>query len=275
MTIHNSLRTHVISADGTTIAVNITGQGRPLVVVPGSLSHADDWQLVADILAPHLTSYAVDRRGHGASGDHPDFSIEREQEDIAAVLQLAGPQAILMGHSYGALVALGQSLQRPPAALIVYEPPIPIDGPVGGDALDGFDHAIQSGDLDLALTLGMRHFVKLPEPSIDALRCDPTWAVRVSRTPTWGRECRQTDAFSPDIDRFAASNTPTLLIIGEYSPPSLTEPSRRLQQVIPNSRITELSGQAHEAFLSDPDALAAAILAFTLGTTGLADANHS
>ncbi len=70
-------QTQVTSADGTVIAVTVTGQGRPLVVSPGALCTAQDWQLLADVLAPHMTTYAVDRRGHGASGDSPDFSIER------------------------------------------------------------------------------------------------------------------------------------------------------------------------------------------------------
>jgi pimeloyl-ACP methyl ester carboxylesterase len=105
---------HVTSADGTKISVSITSTGPPLVS-PGSLATAEDWQFVADALAPRMTSYAVDRRGHGASRDSPSFSIEREQEDIAAVLDQAGPDATLLGHSYGAVIALGLALRQPPA----------------------------------------------------------------------------------------------------------------------------------------------------------------
>ena len=110
---NTSRQQHVTSADGTMIAVTVTGQGRPLVVSPGSLSTAQDWQPVADALAPHFTTYAVDRRGHGASGDNPDFSIEREQQDIAAVVELAGPDALLLAHSYG-----GYSANVPVADLV-------------------------------------------------------------------------------------------------------------------------------------------------------------
>jgi pimeloyl-ACP methyl ester carboxylesterase len=108
-----------MSADGTRIAVTATGRGRPLVVSPGALCTAQDWQPLADVLASHVTTYAVDRRGHGASGDGTDFSIDREQEDIGAVLDLAGPDAVLLGHSYRGLVALGTAQQRPPTALIL------------------------------------------------------------------------------------------------------------------------------------------------------------
>src|ERR1700761_9690844 len=90
-------RQHVTSADGTQIAVTITGDGPPLVVCPGSLATARDWQLVARALAPRMTTYAVDRRGHGNSGDDPAYSLDREQDDLAAVIELAGPGVTLLG----------------------------------------------------------------------------------------------------------------------------------------------------------------------------------
>ncbi|WP_413471084.1 alpha/beta fold hydrolase [Streptomyces peucetius] len=118
------------------------------------MNAAQDWQLLADALAPHLTTYAVDRRGYGASGDSPDHSIEREQGDIAAVLDVAGPDAILLGHSYGGLITLGLALQRTPAAFVLYELPVPLHGPAGGDAIAPFEQAVAEGDLERALTLG-------------------------------------------------------------------------------------------------------------------------
>ncbi|MFI9173648.1 alpha/beta fold hydrolase [Streptomyces lincolnensis] len=257
-------QTHVTSADGTAIAVTVTGQGRPLVVSPGALCTAQDWQLLADVLAPHMSTYAVDRRGHGASGDSPDFSIEREQEDIAAVLELAGPDAILLGHSYGGLVTLGLALGQPPAGFILYEPPVPLHGPVGGAALAPFEEAVQKGDLDLALVLGLRNFLKLPEEAIEAFRREPVWSVRASMTPTWAREVRAMDAFGDDLERFARLETPTLLVVGELSPPWLTDTSRRLMRSLPNGSVVEIPGQAHDAYLTDPAAMAEAILPFAL-----------
>jgi pimeloyl-ACP methyl ester carboxylesterase len=113
---------HVTSTDGTKIAVTVTGQGRPLVVSPGALNAAQDWQILADLLAPRFTTYAIDRRGRGASGDNGEHTIQREADDIAAVLDLAGPDALLLGHSYGGLVTLAHALHQPPAAFILYEP---------------------------------------------------------------------------------------------------------------------------------------------------------
>jgi pimeloyl-ACP methyl ester carboxylesterase len=253
---------HVTSADGTTIAVTVTGHGSPLVVSPGSLSTARDWQSLADALAPHVTTYAVDRRGYGASGDDPDFHIDREQDDIAAVLELAGPDAILLGHSYGGVVALGLVLTRPPAAFILYEPPVPVSGPVAGEALAPFERAVRDGDLDLALELGLRHFIKIPDEVIEMVRSTPLWAPRAALTPNWGRELRAIDAFGSELDRFAALTMPTLLITGELSPPWLIDTTLELQRAISGSRHVVIPGQAHDAYLLDPAAMASSILTF-------------
>ena len=260
-------QTFVASADGTKIAVAVTGRGRPLVVSPGALNAAQDWQPLADVLAPHLTTYAVDRRGHGSSGDTLDHSIEREQEDIAAVLDLAGPDAILLGHSYGGLVTLGLALRRLPAAFVLYEPPVPLHGPIGGHAIAPFEEAVAKGDLDRALMLGTRNFLQMPEEAIDEFRRSPVWSLRASMTPTWAREVRAIDAFGDDLDRFTGLTTPTLLVTGELSPPVLLDISRRLDEALPNSRLVQIPGHAHEAYLTAPEALAEEILAFGLKAT--------
>jgi pimeloyl-ACP methyl ester carboxylesterase len=262
MTAANPCQSHVTSTDGTEIAVTITGQGRPLVVSPGALNAAQDWQVLADLLAPRFTTYAIDRRGRGASGDNGEHTIQREADDIAAVLDLAGPDAILLGHSYGGLVTLAHALHRPPAAFILYEPPIPLGGPVGGDAIAPFEEAVQAGDLDRALALGLRNFLKFPEEAVEEFRQTPFWSIRASMTPTWAREMRAMDTFGDDLARFAALDIPTLLVIGELSPRWLTDVSRRLLQALPDARLVEIPGEAHDAFLTGPRALADAITAF-------------
>jgi pimeloyl-ACP methyl ester carboxylesterase len=228
-----------------------------------ALCTAHDWQPLADVLASHVTTYAVDRRGHGASGDGTDFSIDREQEDMAAVLDLTGPDAVLLGHSYGGLVALGTAQQRPPTALILCEPPLPLPGTIGGTNLPAFEQAVAAGDLDHALTLGLRNFLKLPDEAITAFRQDVVWSVRASMTPPHGPvKSAPWTQYGDDLQRFATTDTPTLLIIGELSPPWLTNTTRQLHQALPNSRLIQIPRQAHDAYLTDPNALAAAILDF-------------
>ncbi|TDU02542.1 pimeloyl-ACP methyl ester carboxylesterase [Streptomyces sp. 846.5] len=203
-----------------------------------------------------------DRRGRAASGDSDEHSLRHEADDIAAVLDLAGPDAILLGHSYGALVALTHALDQPPAAFILYEPPIPLSGPVGGDAIAPFEQAVRADDLDQALTLGLQNFLKFPDEAIEHFRTTPFWAVRAAMTPTWAREMRAMDGFGDGLTRFTSLKTPTLLVIGEHSPQWLTGVSRRLHQVLPDARLVELPGQAHDAFLTGPQTLADTITAF-------------
>jgi pimeloyl-ACP methyl ester carboxylesterase len=262
MTETSTEQKRVVSRDGTDIGVSITGYGRPLVVSPGALCAARDWQPLAETLVDDLMTYAIDRRGRASSGDNALHTIEREREDIAAVLKLAGPAAVLLGHSYGGLIALEQAVRNPPTALILYEPPIPLDGPIGGEALPEFERAVQEEDLDGALAFGLKKFLRLPESAINDFRRTPVWPVRASMVSTWAREVRAMDTFDADLTRFAGLHSPTLLIIGELSPPWLTETSRQLNLVLPNSRIVEIPREAHDAFLTDPEAMAALIRSF-------------
>src|SRR5206468_9786295 len=96
----------VRSADGTQIGFRRLGTGPALVIVHGSLSTSQDYLPVAGLLQDSFTCYVVDRRGRGLSGAGADYSIEREYDDIAAVLAGAGPDAFLLGHSFGAIVTL-------------------------------------------------------------------------------------------------------------------------------------------------------------------------
>ncbi len=120
-------RFEVRSADGTPIAVFVDGDGPPLVMVHGAFNdHTTDLPFVAD-LRDRVTTFGVDRRGRGASGDAPDYSIEREFEDIAAVVDSVaartGEPVAVWGHSYGADCAMGAAtLTGNIGHLVLYEP---------------------------------------------------------------------------------------------------------------------------------------------------------
>ena len=273
-------RLHVSSADGTQIAVTVTGDGPPLVVCPGSIATARDWQLVARALAPRMTTYAVDRRGHGASGDAPVYSLEHEQDDLAAVVELAAaaPGAptdgvTLLGHSYGGLIALeltrrleGSALE--PARLVLYEPPLALDRLPGGPALPDYARAVAAADLDRALAIGLREFVRMPDEAIDLMRGQPIWARLSGLTPGWTREISALDDYvadlAGDLGRFATLPVPVLLLMGELSPPWLTAASRRLAQVLPDVTVAELPGQAHDAHVFAAPVVAGRIARYAL-----------
>src|SRR5215471_10341322 len=96
----------VSSKDGTSIAYGIAGSGPPMLLVHGSASIGLSWTPVLAELSKHFTAYFMDRRGRAPSGDGPAYSIEAEVEDVDAVLQAIAEPTVLVGHSFGALVAL-------------------------------------------------------------------------------------------------------------------------------------------------------------------------
>lgn len=264
MTEPASGRTHVTSADGTHIAVSTVGAGRPLVICHGSLGRAQDWAPVADLLAPRMTVHTFDRRGRGGSGEGPDHGLAREQEDLAAVLDIAGPDAVLLGHSYGGVVSLALALEQPPAALAVYEPPVPVLVESWTEPLQRYEQALRDGDHDRAVEIGLREFVRMPQSGIEAMRGTPVWSALAALAPTWPREVRAIEDFGGALDRFASITSPVLFLAGEASPPWIVEASKHLARSTPDDRWADLPGQEHSAHLTAPDVLAEKILPFAL-----------
>lgn len=113
----------VTSKDGAPIAYWRSGEGPPLVLVHGTASDHSRWGPVLPAFEQRYTVYAIDRRGRGGSGDSENFAIEREFEDVAAVVDSLGESVNLLGHSYGGLCALEAALlSRNFRALALYEP---------------------------------------------------------------------------------------------------------------------------------------------------------
>src|SRR5918994_4256030 len=100
----------VTSLDGTPIAYWRSGEGPPLVLVHGTSADHSRWAPVLPAFEERFTVYAVDRRGRGESGDSEDYSIEREFEDVAAVVDSIEAPVNLLGHSYGAVCSLEAAL---------------------------------------------------------------------------------------------------------------------------------------------------------------------
>ena len=119
----------VKSKDGTSIAFERRGHGPPLVMVHGTTLDHTRWGTIVTKLAEHFSLYMVDRRGRGKSGDGPVYAIEREFEDVAAVLEATSEPARILAHSYGAICSLEASrLTARIAKMVLYEPPLPLPG---------------------------------------------------------------------------------------------------------------------------------------------------
>jgi pimeloyl-ACP methyl ester carboxylesterase len=107
----------VTTEGGTPVAYWRSGKGPPLVLVHRTATDHSRWRPVLPALEEHLTVYAIDRRGRGGSGDTDDYAVERDFEDVAAVVDSFGEPVNLLGHSYGRLLALGATLLTIPREL--------------------------------------------------------------------------------------------------------------------------------------------------------------
>src|ERR1700720_1174761 len=115
----------VNSKDGTPIAVECAGAGPSLVIVHGGTGDRSRWTPLFPLFASRFTVCAMDRRGHGASGDSPDYSLQKEAEDVVAVVNSRPGPVFVMGHSYGGVSALEAALlTNKISKLVLYEPPL-------------------------------------------------------------------------------------------------------------------------------------------------------
>lgn len=255
------------SRDGVDIACWISGHGPNLVLVHGVSADHTRWPQVLPRLEEHFTVCAVDRRGRGGSGDSPDYSIEREFDDIAAVCDSFEAPVHLLGHSYGGVCTLGAALRSSNIdKLILYEPSIDLGQPLAPpDAIRRMEEMIEQGDLDGAMVTLFRDVVEVPEPQIATLRADASWQGRLASAHTIVREL---SAEIPAASHFRDVTTPTLLLTGEISPRVEIDSARAVHDALPNSRIVEMPGQGHIAMTTAPDLLVDEIERFLLEPRG-------
>ena len=249
------------SADGTNIAYWRSGDGPPLLLVHGALSDRTAWILIQPLLAERFTVYAMNRRGREGSGEPLPHAIEREFEDIVAVVDAIGEPVHLLGHSGGALCALGAALLTDRLrSLILYEPPPPgsrVD--VELKSLREMIHKSEAEDIVLEF---LRTGPRVPEEDIDRVRESPIWPHIVALAPTLASELDAVAAYEFDASRYRTLDVPLLLLLGSDSPPVLREVSDALAEVVPNVRMTELAGQQHAANYDAPELFAAEVTKF-------------
>jgi pimeloyl-ACP methyl ester carboxylesterase len=257
----------VRSADGIPLAVWVEGQGPSLVLVHGSLiDHTTFGPLVAE-LRDGMTTFAMDRRGFGASGDAPGYAIEREFEDVAAVVEAVaartgGPVA-LWGHSYGAGCAMGgAALTGDVHHLVLYEPGLGIAYPAG--SIEEIEQAVAAGDLETALLAVLAGVVGMTQEEIASLRSGERWPALLAGVPAVPRECRAEDGWVYRPGLADGISAPTLLLAGSESPGMLREATDRAATAIPGARTRVLEGHGHLASHTDPAMVAAVIRQFVL-----------
>lgn len=256
----------VASKDGTPIAVWRSGEGRPLVLVHGATADHTRWAPVLPALEARFIVLSVDRRGRGRSGDAPTYAIEREYEDVAAVVEWAGDDVYLLGHSYGGVCSLEASLLTDRIEkLVLYEPPL---GFVGSppEVVDELDALQAAGEPEELVTFFMRAVVGIPPEEIEFLRSLPTWGARVDAAATIPREERSNRTYRFDPGRFWDVRVPTLFLLGSESPELFRNAAVATDAALPDCRLVSLPGQRHAAMDTAPELFAAEVLAFLDGT---------
>jgi pimeloyl-ACP methyl ester carboxylesterase len=262
----------VTSKDGTTIAFDRSGEGPAVILVSGALAVRRDPTLaeLAALLAPHFTVYNYDRRGRSDSGDTLPYAVEREIEDIEALIADAGGTAFLCGFSSGAALALeaGNKLPTKVKKLALYEPPFIVDDthpPIPEDYIQQLDRMVSEGRRGDAVALFMK-VVGVPEEYIPGMRQDPSWAEmeKVAHTLAYDGAVMRNNASGRPLrpHQWDDATMPTLVIAGGESPPFFHNGAKALVELLPNAQYYVLPGQSHDVAA---EALAPALVEFFTG----------
>jgi len=252
---------HVTSADGTSIAYDELGQGAPVVIVSGMFCDRERTRSLAEALAGHGRVVNYDRRGRGESGDTAPYAVEREVEDLAALLDAVGGTAAVYGHSSGAGLALRATASGLPVTrLVLHEPPYGPDDEAsraGAQALAvGVGAAIDEGRRADAVALFMAAS-GLPSEMVDAMSHDPKMQALAPTMPYDLAVMDDLGGGTIPEDLVRAVTVPTLVIAGGASPDFFRDTADRLAALLPDGEHVVLDGQDHDA----PAAVVAPVVA--------------
>jgi pimeloyl-ACP methyl ester carboxylesterase len=246
-------RNRVLSKDGTAIAFDRLGQGLPVILVDGALCYRGMGPSgpLAELLAQHFTVFTYDRRGRGESGDTAPYAVEREVEDIAALLGEAGGSAFVWGISSGAALALEAANRLAGIEkLALYEAPFIVDDSrsTTQDGWTRIGEAVAADRRSDAVRLFMK-MVGVPDVFIALMRFMPVWSKlkSVAHTlPYDGALVQDNQRGAPlPAGRWASATMPTLVMDGGKSPAWIRNANRALASAVPNAQYRTLEGQSH------------------------------
>ena len=256
---------HVNSQDGTTIAYDRLGDGPPVILVCGGSTDRMANAGLAALLATDFTVLNYDRRGRGDSGDTPPYAVEREVEDLAAVIDAADGSASLYGTSSGAALVLYAAASGVAGTKIaLWEPPfVPEGGPrPPADTAATFTRLVDAGRRDAAVEFFMSTVVGLPPEFVAGARSQPFWASQEAIAHTLAYDATIMGDYRLPVERAASVTTPALVLTGGASFPWMAETGQALADALPNGQHSVLEGQQHNVA---PDVLAPALKQFFQG----------
>jgi pimeloyl-ACP methyl ester carboxylesterase len=262
-----------LSKDGTVIAFDRSGDGSPVVLVHPAFGHRSfnpEMAELARLLASRFTVFNYDRRGRGESGDTLPYAVERELEDLDALVAEAGGSAFVYGMSSGAALALeaanrGLAITR----LALYEPPFVVDDtrpPMPADYLAQLTELASSGRRGDTVEYFMTAGVGVPHEVVDQMRTQPMWPAFEAVAPTLvydGTVMGDTGRGRPlPAERVAGVTVPTHVMVGSASPAWARNSVHALADALPSGRVRTLEGGYHAV---PPAVLAPALAEFFAG----------
>lgn len=252
----------VESADGTSIAYERHGQGRPLVLLHGG-SRPQYWQPLVPRLADEYAVVVPHRRGVGASDDSEEYSLDRGAEDVRAVVEAVDGDPVLFGHSFGGLLAVEAARIAPVDRVVAYEPAVL----VGEYRAQATLAAEMQARLDEeGRRAAMRHYVREVMHGGDVADLD-AWLEAWPPWPDIVDVAENVVRINRAIERYRLPETlslgvPTLLLTGTEGPPHLRDGVRALHEAVPDSRLVEFEGVSHAGPVEAPVRVLSEVRAF-------------
>jgi pimeloyl-ACP methyl ester carboxylesterase len=260
------------SEDGTTIAYDGYGSGPLAVIVGGAFNDRRTWAELAQRLASAgFTAVSYDRRGRGDSGDTPPYAVEREIEDLTAVIRAARggpagaePTACVHAMSSGGALALRAAAAGAPISrLSVMEPPYRLPGgpPLPPGYLDQLLAFNAAGERGEAVEYFMTRAVGQPQAAVDEARRTPMWAWLEGLAPTLAYDavCLGGNEQGVPAEMLASIRIPVLAVDSTGSAPFLRDAAAAVADAVPGAVRTSLEGGFHEVPV---ETLAPALAAF-------------
>ena len=257
----------VLSADGTKIAFDQAGQGPPIILVVGAFNDRSTGAPLAKALESQLTVLNYDRRGRGASGDTQPYAVEREVDDLDALIREAGGAAHAFGYSSGANLALeGAARGLNITKLALYEAPFMVGDGVPRppkDLAGQLAKLVASGRRGEAVELFQTKLVGIPEQVVAQLRHAPFRPALEAIAHTLVYDASIVGDLELPTAKLRSVKAPTLVVYGSESPAFMGNAAKALAKALPDGHVRALDGQSHDIV---PTALAPVLLEFFAAT---------
>jgi pimeloyl-ACP methyl ester carboxylesterase len=237
----------VTSRDGTRIAYERSGSGPGIVFAPGVFNDHTRCADLASALGRDHTVILYDRRGRGESGDTPPYAIEREVEDLAALVSLVDGPVTVFGYSSGAILALLAAASGVPmGGLVMFEPPYAFGRPVDGGMPARLAELVAAGRPGDAVATFQTEVIGLPAETVAHIRQSPMWPGLEAMAQSMVYDATITATLAVPTAAMTAATTPALIMYGASTWPGLRDAAHELAKLMPAARLIEVDAANHD-----------------------------